>query len=138
MKVLDTDILTLLLQGHTKVVDRRRQETDVVVISIISRIEVFQGRFASLLKAANGEELKRGQQRLDRAEKDLQPFSVLEITDAAAAGFDRLRQAKKTSMMRRNDMLITAIVQANRATLVTRNVKDFQFVHGLRIENWAD
>jgi tRNA(fMet)-specific endonuclease VapC len=138
MKILDTDILTLLLQGHAKVVECRRQETDIVVISIVSRIEIFQGRFATLLKAANGEELKRGQIRLDQAERALQPFAVLRITDTAAAEFDRLRQAKKTSKMRRNDMLIAAISQAHRATLVTRNVKDFRIVPGLRIENWVD
>jgi predicted nucleic acid-binding protein len=125
MTVLDTDIRTLLLQGQPKVVERRRQETDLVVISIVSRIEVFQGRFATLLKAADGEALKRGQQRLDQAEIDLQPFPVLRIADDVATRFDRLRQAKKTSKMRRNDMLIAAIVQAYSATLVTTKCEGF-------------
>src|SRR5947208_2100199 len=61
MKVLDTDTLTLLLQGHPKVLEQRRQESDEVVIAAVSRSEVLLGRFASLLKAADGAELKRAQ-----------------------------------------------------------------------------
>jgi hypothetical protein len=49
-KVLDTDTLTLLLQGQPKVIARRKQESDEVVIAVVSRIEVLQGRFATLLK----------------------------------------------------------------------------------------
>jgi tRNA(fMet)-specific endonuclease VapC len=137
MKVLDTDTLTLFMQGQPKVLQRRMQETEEVVISVMTRIEVLQGRFASLAKAANGEELKRGQHRLDQAERDLQAFRILPIISAVAVEFDRLRQLKRLKKIGRGDLLIAAIVLANRATLVTRNVRDFRTVPGLQIENWA-
>jgi predicted nucleic acid-binding protein len=35
-------------------------------------------------------------------------------------------------------LLIAAIVLANRATLVSRNLTDFRQVPGLQVENWAD
>jgi predicted nucleic acid-binding protein len=114
------------------------QETEEVVIAVVSRIEVLQGRFASLLKAANGEELMRGQHRLDQAERDLRAFRLLPIIDAVAAEFDRLREIKRLKKLGRGDLLIAAIVMANRAMLVTRNVKDFRTVPGLQIENWAN
>ena len=38
----------------------------------------------------------------------------------------------------RGDLLIAAVAQARRAKLATRNVRDFQLVPGLRVENWAD
>jgi tRNA(fMet)-specific endonuclease VapC len=138
MIVLDTDTLTLFLRNVPAVLQRRREAQDEVAITIISRIETLQGRFATLLKAADGTELRRGQQRLDQAEEDLRPFPVLPITDAAAAEFDRLRQNKKLRKIGRGDLLIAAVVLANRARLVSRNLKDFRQVPGLQVENWAD
>ncbi len=124
MIILDTDTLTLLLTEHLQVAERYRREMEEVVLTIISRIETLQGRFATLLKAVDGAELQRGQQRLDRAERDLRPFRILPITPAAAAEFDRLRQ-KKLKRIGRDDLLIAAIALGNRAALVSRNLRDF-------------
>ncbi len=38
----------------------------------------------------------------------------------------------------RADLLIAAITLAREATLVTRNVKHFRQVPGLKVENWVD
>jgi tRNA(fMet)-specific endonuclease VapC len=138
MTVLDTDTLTHLLTSNPRATERFRHETDDVFISVITRIEVLQGRFATLLKAADAAELLRGQARLDQADRDLRPFRVLPVTDSAAQEFDRLRQNKKLKKIGRADLLIAAIVLANQATLVTRNLKDFRQVPGLQVENWLD
>ncbi len=139
MIVLDTDTLTHLFRNHPRVVERMQQATDEVAITIIGRIETLLGRFDTLLKAADGAELQRGQQRLDEAERDLDRIpKVLPIDSAAAAEFDRLRENKKLKKIGRADLLIAAITLANRATLVTRNLKDFRQVPGLQLENWAD
>src|SRR5262245_30953306 len=96
MIVLDTDTLTFALREHVRVLTRIREATDDLAITIIRRIEILQGRFATLLKAADGTELQRGQQRLDEAERALTRIpNVLPIDAAAAAEFDRLRQIKK-------------------------------------------
>jgi len=138
MIILDTDILTLYLLDHPGVLQRHREAQDEVVITIISRIETLQGRFATLLKAADGAELQRGQERLDRAERDLAPFRILPINAAVVVEFDRLRQSKGLKKIGRGDLLIASIALANQALLATRNVKDFRKVSGLQIENWAD
>jgi tRNA(fMet)-specific endonuclease VapC len=138
MIVLDTDTLTLYFRNHPQVRDRHRQAEDDVVLTIISKIEVLQGRFATLLKAADGPELQRGQQRLDEAEKDLRSFAIVPITKAAATEFDRLRANKKLKKIGRADLLIASIALAHKATLVTRNTKDFGKVPGLQVENWVD
>ena len=63
---------------------------------------------------------------------------VVSIEERVIAEFDRLRQNKKLKKIGRADLLIAAITLANRATLVTRNLKDFRNVAGLRLENWVD
>jgi tRNA(fMet)-specific endonuclease VapC len=68
----------------------------------------------------------------------LRSFRALSITDAVAAEFDRLRRVKRLKKIGRGDLLIAAVALASRATLVTRNVKDFETVPGLKVENWAD
>jgi tRNA(fMet)-specific endonuclease VapC len=136
--VLDTDTLTLYLRDHPQILRRLHEAGEDVAITIITRIEVLQGRFATLLKAADGAALQRGQQRLDRAESDLAVFRILPIDDADAAEFDQLRQNRKLKKIGRGDSLIAAITLAHAATLVTRNLKDFRQVPGLQVENWAD
>jgi tRNA(fMet)-specific endonuclease VapC len=138
MFVLDTNTLTHLLLGHEGVTQRRAQTNEEVALTLVTRIEVLQGRFASVLKAEDGEKLMVAQQRLAENERDLVRFIILTVDAGAAAEFDRLRQNKKLKKIGRNDLLIAAIVLANRAALVTRNLKDFRQVPGLQVANWAD
>jgi tRNA(fMet)-specific endonuclease VapC len=138
MFALDTDTLTHLLRGHAGVSLRRSQVTDEVVLTVITRIEVLQGRFAAVLKAADRGQLQHAQDRLTESERQLASFDILPVDAAAAAEFERLLNTKGLRRIGRADLLIAAIALANRATLVTRNVKDFGKVPGLQIENWAD
>jgi tRNA(fMet)-specific endonuclease VapC len=138
MILLDTDTLTLYLNNHIRVIRRLESASEEPAISIVSRIEVLQGRFASVVKAANSEELLRFQERLLKADRELLEFTIVPFDKASAREFDRLRHSKKHGRMGRNDLLIACIALANHATLVTRNVKDFRSVPGLRLENGAD
>jgi tRNA(fMet)-specific endonuclease VapC len=138
MFVLDTDTFTHLLHGHERVTLRRSQVTEEVVLTAVTRIEVLQGRFASVMKAEDAEQLLLAQQRLAQSEQQLASFDILPVDAAAAAEFQRLLGTKGLRRLGRGDLLIAAIVLVNKATLVTRNRKDFAKVPGLKIENWAD
>ncbi len=138
MILLDTDTLSLYFNNHIRVVRRLESAEEEPAISIVSRIEVLQGRFASVLKAANAEELLRLQERLLTADRQLSEFAIVPFDKASGSEFDRLRQSKRHGKMGRNDLLIACTALANRATLVTRNVKDFKMAPGLRLEIWAD
>lgn len=138
MLVLDTDTLSHLLRGHARVTLRRSQVVDDVVLTIISRIEVLQGRFAAVLKAAGREQLQQAQDRLTESERQLASFDILPVNAAAAAAFERLLNTKGLRRIGRGDLLIAAIALAHRATLVSRNLRDFRQVLGLLVENWAD
>lgn len=57
---------------------------------------------------------------------------------SAAVEFDRLRGIRALKKIGRADLLIASIALANRATLVTRNVRHFQRISNLKLENWVD
>ncbi len=80
----------------------------------------------------------RAQELLQRSEQRLGVLEIIPVDVAAAAQFDRLRQHKKLKKIGRGDLLIASLALAHRATLVTRNVKDFLQIPGLQVENWAD
>ena len=140
MYLLDTDILTLLFASHPRVLSRRDHvPSSEIAITVVTYIQSLQGRFQFLLKAATGTELLRAQSLLDLTKRSLaQVETVLPIDEPAASEFDHLRRNKKLKKIGRADLLIAAIALAHRATLVTRNLKDFRQVTGLRTENWAD
>jgi tRNA(fMet)-specific endonuclease VapC len=138
MILLDTDTFSLLTYGHPQVTARFEAATDEVAVPIITRAEALQGRLAFLFRAANGEEVLRAQELLQRTEEALARFAVISFDQVAATEFDRLLGTKGLKKVGRADLLIASIALAHKATLVTRNTKDFGKVPGLQIENWAD
>ena len=138
---LDTDIFTLLVQGQERVSARYAEiiaiGDDTVTIPAIVRIEVLSGRFEAVKKAGDGAGLLTVYDRLVRTEAALSTYRILPLTRTAADHFDRLRANKKLKKIGRPDLLIACIALAHDATLVTRNVKDFTAVPGVKLENWA-
>lgn len=63
---------------------------------------------------------------------------IVPLDEAAAVQFDRLRTVKSLRKIGRADLLIASIVLANRATLITRNLRHFNQVPGLTLINWVD
>ncbi len=138
MTLLDTDTVSLLLAGNPKVLGRLRRAEEDLAITVITKVEILQGRFDSLLKARDGDQLQRAQLWLERTEANLDHWAVVRVNAAAAIEFDRLRQLKTVRKVGRADMLIASIALAHRATLVTRNLRDFRLISGLILDNWAD
>lgn len=122
-------------------------------IYIINRrpAKVFE-RFAGLhfgevaISSITGAELafgvaKRGSQRNQQAlDKFLAPLEILAFDETAMRRYGVLR----TDLERRGtpigalDLLIAAHALALNATLVTNNLREFQRVKGLVVENWLD
>lgn len=138
MILLDTDTLVLFNAGHARITARIAAAEDVIATTVITQIEILRGRFDFLFKAADGDQLQRAQQWLEQSARDLLKFVIIPVDVSAASEFDRLRQNRKLRKIGRADLLIASIVLAHRATLVTRNVRHFRQVPGLKVENWAD
>ena len=137
MYVLDTDILSLIHAGDETVVERLRGAQMPVATTIVTKAEILQARFAYLLKAENAEHVMRAQEWLGKSLAVLATYVVIQFDEAAANTFDTLRRQKGIGRMGRADMLIACIALANRATLVTANVKDFERVPQLKIVDWT-
>lgn len=139
MHLLDTDTLTHLHAGHPKVVARLQSLPDPDVrVSIITRIEVLRGRMDYVLKAATSADLLRAQSLLARTEELLEQTIIVPFDLAAAMQFDQLRVIRSLRKVGRADLLIASIALANRATLVTRNLRHFKQFPNLKLDNWVD
>jgi predicted nucleic acid-binding protein len=66
-----------------------RAAEEPVATTIISRIQVLQGRFDSVLKAADGERLAHAREKLRQGEAALAQFTIVPLDAAAEAEFDR-------------------------------------------------
>jgi tRNA(fMet)-specific endonuclease VapC len=86
--------------------------------------------------SASHAELMTNFNRLVFSERELARFSRLPVTDSGAEQFEWHKKQK--IKIKQSDLIIACICLAHDATLVTRNVKDFKNVPGLKIENWAD
>jgi len=136
---LDTDIYNHYHAGQAQVVSRVGSTAwSDLAITVVTRMEILRGRFEFLKKAATGAELTRAQLRLDESESALTKWRIIPVDNAACIEFDRLRANRALRKIGRADLLIACIALANRATLATRNVRDFKLVPGLRVENWVD
>jgi tRNA(fMet)-specific endonuclease VapC len=139
MVVLDTDEISLLQVNAApearSLADRLRASGRPVWVTVVSLEEQLRGRLAACAAARTPEEYVLAVGRLRATWADYQGRSMLDFDAAAAAEFARLRAAKvRIGTM---DLRIAAVVPAHRATLVTRNRRDFEKVPGLRHEDWS-
>ncbi|MBY0526547.1 MAG: type II toxin-antitoxin system VapC family toxin [Gemmataceae bacterium] len=72
-----------------------------------------------------------------KSEDHFATLTVLPIDASAAKQFEQLLRNRKLKKIGRGDLLIASIALAHKATLATRNLRDFQQVPGLMAEDWA-
>lgn len=134
--VLDTDMLSLYQMGHTVVVQRVAQcPPDQLSVSVISVEEQLTGWYTKVRRAKKRDELARAYQRLSNAVSFLSHLSIMPFTEQAIDRYEQLRSAHRH--IGKNDLRIAAITLELGATLVTRNLQDFQQIAGLKIEDWS-
>ncbi|MEN6449455.1 MAG: PIN domain-containing protein [Thermoguttaceae bacterium] len=139
MRVLDADTLTHLYAGHERVIGcLRRCEDPDVAIAVVTKAEILRARCDALLKAADAEQLLRAQSRFLQTERLLNELRTVAFDERATTEFLRLRARTALRKIGHIDLLLAALALANRATLVTRNLRHFNQVPNLNLENWVD
>ncbi len=137
MFFLDTDTLSRAHGGYKRLVDRIQQAGEQnVATTVVTAIEVLRGRHEYLFKASDGHQLLQAQELLTLSETMLRKTRIISVDSRSAAEFDRLKRNKKLTRIGRADLLIACIALAHQAILVARNLKHFNQVPGLHIENW--
>ena len=134
--ILDTDMLTLLEEGHPSVALRFPQEAPGnVAITVLSVEEQLSGWYTQIRKAKRPNRLAWAYRQLRDTARFLSRLEILTYDEAAIAKYESLREQK--IKIGRMDLRIAATVLEARATLVTRNSRDFKQVPGLALEDWS-
>ena len=128
--LLDTNVLSDLMRDPAGPAARRLAEVGegAVATSVVVAGELRYGA------------AKRGSARLsERVEALLSELPVLPLTPPADAAYGRLRRDLETAgtPIGGNDMWIAAHALALGRTVVTANVREFERVPGLAVENWS-
>jgi tRNA(fMet)-specific endonuclease VapC len=140
MFVLDTDHLSFLEHSEHGPGKRLLGRLDVhpadqVVATIVSYEEQTRGWMAQIARARAIHQQIEAYRRLHRQLDHYRRIPLLDFDEAAAVRFQRLRAAR--IRIGTSDLKIAAIVLANDATLLSRNLVDFRKVPGLRVEDWT-
>lgn len=134
--VLDTDTFSLYRYGHPLVVQRVDScPPDELAITVITVEEVISGWFNALRQARHPNQLEHAYRGLAESVPLLSRWAILAFTQAVSIRYEQLRLMKLN--VRKMDLRIAATFLEHSATLVTRNVRDFQRVPGLAIEDWS-
>lgn len=128
--MLDTDTASYTIKGRTSAIRSRLQELDVaeVCISAVTRAEL---RFGA-------RSLPQAVRLAAEVERFLSGIHALAWGEVAADLFADIRAdlERKGTPIGGMDTMIAAHALAERAVLVTNNLKRFKLVTGLRCENW--
>lgn len=108
--LIDSDVLVDHLRGHR----RLAAAGDELHVSAVTRAELFSGRGAE-------------ERRIRRL---LEPMTDVPVDAAVAERAGRLRRGTRRRLP---DALIAATALEHRLTLVTRNVRDFEGIRGLKV-----
>jgi len=123
-------------------------------------VDYLTGRFPEVARRINGlkpadlclssivvAELRYGADKSAVAKRNHECLNVLtdeipsrDFDRSAASAYGRLRAGleRKGKPIGANDMLIAAHAVSLKLTLVTDNVREFERVQGLKVENWRD
>ena len=130
--VLDTDMLTLVAEGHVAVGRRLlEQRAEDVAITVLTVEEQLSGWYTALRKAKQPRKLAWAYQRLADTVRFLARLQILTYNEPAMKRYEGLR--KRKVKIKRMDLRIAATVLEHAAILVTRNIRDFKQVPDLQI-----
>ncbi len=133
--ILDTDTLTHLMRGNVQIARHiATHPVDDISISVITVEEQLSGWYDQLRKVSSHEEHAEAYRRLQETSKFLGRVNILPFTVSSIVRWEQLKKAKLN--VRSMDLKIASIALEYQAIVVTRNIRDFSRVPGVKTENW--
>ena len=128
--LLDTNACIQLWQRKNLTVRKHFAQFSPADIALCSVVK------AELLFGALRSEQKEN--NLQLLQKLFAPLHSFEFDDNAAEHYAQIRAdlTVQGNLIGANDLMIAAIARANKTTLITHNVAEFERVQGLTIEDW--
>ena len=127
--LLDTNVCIAWIKGDTAVRDRllKHQPEDLALCSVVTA-ELRYGAQKSARRAKTEQTVSRF----------IQPFRSLPFDEECVQPYALLRAQLEAigTPIGPHDLMIAAIASAHRLTVVTRNLREFERVPGLRVEAW--
>ena len=136
LHVLDTDTLSLYQHGVPKLVAKvDGRVPSELAITVITVEEVINGWYSLLRKIRGPSDEVQAYDRLAESIPLLARWRIVLMSHPALARYESLKRMNLN--VRKMDLRIAAIVLEAGVTLVSRNLRDFGRVPGLRVEDWA-
>lgn len=136
--VMDTDHLSLYERGHPKVCERitqARHSLDILATTVVTVEEQYAGRLAQVRKATTPQALVGAYRKL---KENFILFFELDILDYTFKADESFRAFRKTGIrIGTLDLRIACITLAHNGILLTRNLRDFEKIPGLTIQDWS-
>ena len=137
--VLDTNHFTELVRdsGFGQRLRARLKESQASVFTtIVNAQEITEGWCAFINSQPAGEKQIKGYLQFKNSLELMMELMLLPFDEASAPGFHQLR--KQLPRIGTMDLKIASICLAHDATLLSRNLVDFERIPSLRVENWLD
>lgn len=128
--LLDTDTIVFLLRGNRSVAKRIKEAgDDHIATTAINLAELYFGAFNS----------KRVEDNLRAVDEFRRATRVFSLDSTAAVMFGKIKATLKQerNLANDSDLLIAAVALSTHSVLVTNNVRHFNRIEGLAVENWV-
>ncbi|OYD97603.1 nucleic acid-binding protein [Nostoc sp. 'Peltigera membranacea cyanobiont' 210A] len=133
--ILDTDHLSLYGRNHPILIAKLLAANIQLTTTAINVEEQLRGPLAQVAEAKEGVLQSNTYQRLVETVMLLSEFNILHYDEKSQEIYQKFRNQR--ICIGTQDLRIASIVLANKGILLTRNMRDFEKVRGLTIQDWS-
>ena len=138
MIILDSDHVSVVLESRhslrPRLLARLDQAFDDVALPIVTAEEQLRGWLAQINRQRDIRRQIVPYSRLVELLKFMEGWTILNWNDETASWFEHLRAARVR--IGTQDLKIASITLANNGLLLSANLRDFEKVPGLNVEDW--